>query len=141
MAHAQLLFLPGSGRGRGCLWGLLVPLVRRRHGETEQRSQTEAAAALQGRPVCHPLGLYSSRDLPGSVIEELGRSPRAGVGGSESLLVFRGGENKPGLRVLHVFRACLAGLSSSSFFEFLLAIWVVFNQSHNPLYSVLTSIK
>lgn len=61
--------------------GLLVPLVRRRHGEAEQRSQTEAAAALQGRPVCHPLGLYSSRDLPGSVIEELGRSRRAGVGG------------------------------------------------------------
>lgn len=40
-------------------------LDRRRHGEAEQGSQTEAAAALQGRPVCHPLGLYSSRDLPG----------------------------------------------------------------------------
>ncbi|XP_044802468.1 mitochondrial import receptor subunit TOM7 homolog isoform X2 [Bubalus bubalis] len=39
---------------------------RCRNGEAEQRGQAEAAAAFQGRTICHPLGFYSSRDLPGS---------------------------------------------------------------------------
>ncbi|XP_055445956.1 mitochondrial import receptor subunit TOM7 homolog isoform X2 [Bubalus kerabau] len=45
---------------------------RCRNGEAEQRGQAEAAAAFQGRTICHPLGFYSSRDLPGSVGEEPG---------------------------------------------------------------------
>lgn len=111
-------FSPFQNPGTVVVVGLLVPLVRRRHGEAEQRSQTEAAAALQGRPVCHPLGLYSSRDLPGSVIEELEEPQGKGWWVCVSFFVVRGEENKPGLRVVHIFRGCLAGLgkrSSSSF--------------------------
>lgn len=52
--------LPSRIRTRLWLWRLLVPLAGHCYGEDEQSSHTEATAALQGRPICHPLGLYLS---------------------------------------------------------------------------------
>ncbi|XP_059568512.1 mitochondrial import receptor subunit TOM7 homolog isoform X1 [Myotis daubentonii] len=60
-AHPSLSSEGGLRRGSGCS----QRRPGRHHGEAEQRGQAEAAAALQGRPVRHPLGLYPSRDLPG----------------------------------------------------------------------------
>lgn len=97
MARAHHLSFSGSPT-RSLLLRVFLCRRGRRHGEAEQRGQAEAAAALQGRPVCHSLGLYSSRDLPGSVGEAPGRRGEGRrEGGAETetpCLASRAGERK-----------------------------------------------
>lgn len=92
MALAHLLLScsppPRAAAAEGIPVRLLPP--GRRHGEAEQRGQAAAAAALQGRPVRHPLGLHSSRDLPGLVSEEAEGS-RGGRGRDYGFVFFWGG--------------------------------------------------